>query len=206
MGRCTHSRNQDNKASPFPYPLTAPYTGAPNVLFEGYGAATPQSAQRAVDVLLGRAQLPERPFEDQFFALDQAVRDTLWGGYDRDGDGTTDFEGIASGLGVTAAGVTSVADALGVLRKVAEIKNPNVGLQPLGANSQTYYLHRRMAADPGVTGCGPAINESYMDTQDTPGDLELRQTLQGCHAGTGVLHRRRLRAPRWRERLGRWSC
>src|SRR4029079_3187377 len=47
--------NQDNSPSTFPYPLTAPYINAEtNVLFEGYGAATPEGAKRAIDVILGR--------------------------------------------------------------------------------------------------------------------------------------------------------
>lgn len=33
---------QDNAGLPFAYPSSAPYTGDLNVLFEGYGAATPK--------------------------------------------------------------------------------------------------------------------------------------------------------------------
>jgi hypothetical protein len=164
--------NQDNAVSPYPYPLTAPYSGEPNVLFEGYGAATPDSAKRAIDVLLGTAPLPERPFEDQFFALDRAVRDTLWGGYDRDGDGAPDDESIANSLDLRAADLTSVAGTLGVLRAVAETNEPGNELQPLGADPLTHYLHRRVSAEPGVTGCGATVNESYLSTEDTAGDLE----------------------------------
>lgn len=57
---------RDNSGSPHAYPVAAPYTDA-NVLFEGYGAATPNSGKRAVDVLLGRAELPQRSLEDGFF-------------------------------------------------------------------------------------------------------------------------------------------
>ena len=47
--------NQDNQPSTYPFPLTAPYvTPETNMLFEGYGAATPESAKRAIDVILGR--------------------------------------------------------------------------------------------------------------------------------------------------------
>ena len=55
----------------FPIPATAPYNDDTNVLFEGYGAATPEGAERAIDVLLGRAPVPDRSHEDEFFALDR---------------------------------------------------------------------------------------------------------------------------------------
>ena len=82
--------NQDNAVSipVFPFPLTAPYQGDINVLFEGYGAATQNGAQRAVDVLLGKMPLPVREAEDRFFEIDRQIRDSLWGGYDRDANGT----------------------------------------------------------------------------------------------------------------------
>ncbi|HCT76523.1 MAG TPA: hypothetical protein DGT23_08030 [Micromonosporaceae bacterium] len=163
-----------NTGAPFAYPLTAPYTGEPNVLFEGYGAATPQAAERAVDVLLGRAQMPERPFEDDFFGYDRAVRDTLWGGFDRDGDGKTDSEALGNGLGLTLDKVATVDGALAMLRKVAVAKSPDTqqALQPMGVNQLTYWLHRRVAAAPGVTGCAATDNETYLDRGDTSGDLE----------------------------------
>ena len=99
--------NQGNKPSTFPYPLTAPYINAEtNVLFEGYGAATPEGAKRAVDVILGRAVMPDRSFEDQFMAASRAVKDTLYGGYDRDGDGAEDFQGL-TGSNLRAADATT---------------------------------------------------------------------------------------------------
>ncbi|MBW3557859.1 MAG: hypothetical protein KY454_13080, partial [Actinobacteria bacterium] len=164
--------NQKNEMSSFPYPLTAPYVRQANVLFEGYGAATPESAKRAVNVLLGKAAMPDRSFEDAFFAVDRAVRDTLYGGYDRNGDGKDDFEGLA-GLGLTAAKVSSVDGALGALRAAGRRLAPAVANQPLGENDRTYYLHRRYAGDPGTpSACAPASNESYLDAFDTTGDLE----------------------------------
>ena len=164
--------NTENAPSPFPYPATAPYTGDPNVLFEGYGAATPNGADRAVAVLLGDMPLPERPFEDEFFALDRAVRDSLYGGYDRDGDGTDDFEGIGD-LGLEVAGLDTVQGVLGALSKVAQLSGPELVTQPLGENALTYYLHRRYAADPGTaTSCVDIDNEQYMDRTDSAGDLE----------------------------------
>lgn len=158
---------QENTGLPYAYPLTAPYTGSPNVLFEGYGAAVPAAAQRAVDLLLGRAQMPERPFEDEFFSYDRTVRDTLWGGFDRDGDGQTDSF-ANGGLNLSLDKVSTLDGTLSALRQVAS----TTATQPLGANTLTYWLHRRVAADPGVTGCAAANNETYMNRADTTGDLE----------------------------------
>ncbi|MGH2417010.1 MAG: S8 family serine peptidase, partial [Candidatus Limnocylindria bacterium] len=164
--------NSENAPSPFPYPATAPYTGDANVLFEGYGAATPEGAERAVAVLLGDMPLPERPFEDEFFALDRAVRDTLYGGYDRDGDGTPDSEAIA-GLGLSVASVATPEGSLAALGKVAALSAPALLTQGFGENALSYFLHRRYAADPGTAvSCVDIDNEQYMDRSDSAGDLE----------------------------------
>jgi hypothetical protein len=163
--------NQDNEVSTYPYPLTAPYAGEANVLFEGYGAATPAGAQRAIDVILGRALLPDRSFEDQFFALDQAVKDTLYGGYDRDGDGDTDFVGLADS-GLTPSSVASVEGAVEALRLAAQRFGPVVENQS-GQNALTLWLHRRFSAEPGKeVSCNADDNESYLDASNSAGDLE----------------------------------
>jgi hypothetical protein len=163
--------NQDNAVSPYPYPLTAPYTDA-NVLVEGYGAATPEGAQRAIDVLLGRSQLPERPFEDAFFALDRQVRDTVYGGYDRDGDGKTDSEAVAGGLGLTLAGVSDASAAVKALQKAASLSAP-APQAVTGQNAIAYHLHRTYAGHPDEKpACSTTSNEQSMSRSDTTGDLE----------------------------------
>ena len=162
---------QDDTTSTYPFPLTAPYAGEANVLVEGYGAATPDGARRAVDVILGRSVLPDRSFEDDFFALDQAVKDTLYGGYDRDGDGDTDVQGLADS-GLTPASVASVEGSIAALRLAAERLGPQLGTQS-GQNALQLFLHRRVVAEPGTTpSCVADDNESFMDTADTSGDLE----------------------------------
>ncbi|MQA62562.1 MAG: S8 family serine peptidase [Actinophytocola sp.] len=170
---------KENTGAPFAYPLTAPYTGELNVLFEGYGAATPAAAERAVDVLLGRAQLPERPFEDEFFAFDRSVRDSLWGGFDRDGDGEAETEAVSStsstkltGLGLELADVATAADTMAVLREVVEAKSAERPSSPAATSGEAmdYFLHRRAAGAPGSEGC--AEGEQYMTTEDSDGDLE----------------------------------
>ena len=162
--------NQRNEVSPFPYPLTAPYLGEANVLFEGYGAATPESAQRAINVLLGKEPLPAREFEDSFFALDRQIRDTIYGGYDRDGDGVRESEAIASTT-ITQEQVSTVQGALATFEKVSQL-TAGVTTQLNGGNFIRYYLHRRVASNPGVDSCLPDDNEQYMDHEDTVGDKE----------------------------------
>ncbi|MBA2718381.1 MAG: S8 family serine peptidase [Chloroflexi bacterium] len=165
--------NQDNQVSTFPFPATAPYAGESNVLFEGYGAATPESAKRAIDVILGKALLPDRSFEDEFFVLDQAIKDSLYGGYDRDGDGDVDFQGLA-GTTLTPASVASVEGTMAALRLAAEKTGAATALATqTGQSALTFYLHRRFAAEPGkALSCLADDNEQYMDKTDTVGDLE----------------------------------
>lgn len=172
---------QENATSPFPYPLTAPYAGDTNVLFEGYGAATPEAARRATDVLLGKAPMPERPAEDEFFGYDRAVRDFLWGGFDRDGDGQEDSAELsaedAARAGLSLASQDGPEDALRVLGAVAEQRSGRdqaAAAEAAGGSEEdvTYYLHRRLASAPGITGCAATDNEQYMDRQNIDGDLE----------------------------------
>ena len=155
-------------------PTGAPYSPA-NVLFEGYGAATPASAQRAVNVLLGRALMPERPEEDDFFAADRAIRDTIWGGYDRDGDGTADPAPLPTGLSVRLDQVATPQSALSVLGRVMAAQartdpevagGPETQTVPPSALGWSYYLHQ-------PPGCG----EKVMDRTDSAGDAS------GCEAG-----------------------
>ena len=165
--------NQDNTQSIpiFPYPLTAPYRGDINVVFEGYGAATPNSAKRAVDVLLGKMPLPNREAEDRWFAIDRQIRDSIWGGYDRNGDGVNDSE---AALGTFGIGLTEVQSANATLIAIAEITNGMARAslsETTGANALAYWLHRGSEAEPGVApGCGNGV--TYMDQNDSTGDFD----------------------------------
>jgi len=167
--------NQDNSPSMYPYPLTAPYvTPDTNWLFEGYGAATPEGAQRAVDVILGKAALPDRSVEDQYEAASRAVKDTLYGGFDRDGDGTEDDQGL-TGASLAQKDFTDVNYALYALGLGAkQVQAPvTVPQYALGQNALTYYLHQHFTAEPGVApSCEDKDTERYMDRSDTTGDLE----------------------------------
>ncbi|MBC9727581.1 S8 family serine peptidase [Streptomyces sp. TRM68367] len=158
------------------WPLASPYS-AGNVLFEGYGAATPETARRAVDVLLGRALLPERPVEDDFFAADRAIRDTLWGGYDRDGDGTEDQASLPTGVSAGLDDVASLDGSLAVLRETLaaqqhsqdeqDAQNRQEAQGPYSAQAFSYYLHQ----GPDCSG------ERTMDRTDRDDDAD------GCTVG-----------------------
>ncbi|HKY53802.1 MAG TPA: hypothetical protein VJM08_05810, partial [Anaerolineales bacterium] len=165
--------NQDNAFSIpiFPFPLTAPYNGDINVLFEGYGAATPNSAKRAIDVLLGKMPLPVREAEDRFFAIDQQIRDSLWGGYDRDANGTAD---VAAPLGSFNLGVADVAThsaTMVTIRRISESLALSQFTQLNGANAYTFYLHRRSGSELNITpSCADPV--TYMDQTDSTPDSE----------------------------------
>lgn len=165
--------NQENtqQIPIYPYPWTAPYNGEINVLFEGYGAATPNSAKRAIDVLLGKTPMPTREAEDAFFRIDRQIRDSLWGGYDRDGDGRAESFAALGQFGLAEANVATPEATWAAMRKVATLSDPLVP-QALGLNGSRYYLHRAFESEPGaIPSC--ASNVTWMDATDTPGDREL---------------------------------
>jgi hypothetical protein len=164
--------NQDNAQSIpiFPYPLTAPYQGDVNVVFEGYGAATPNSAKRAIDVLMGKMALPNREAEDRWFAIDRQIRDSIWGGYDRNGDGVKDSEAPVGAFGLRLADVASADATLVAIAKVTSTM-AELSTRTAGANALTYWLHRGSEGEPGLTpGCGNAV--TYMDQTDSTGDFD----------------------------------
>ena len=171
--------NQDNTQSIpiFPFPWTAPYNGDINVLFEGYGAATPNSARRAIDVLLGRTAMPVRDAEESWFAIDRQIRDSIWGGYDRDGDGVRDNAAAEGAFGVTAVDFQTTADqALGLIAAITyamgrqQASTQSASAQSVG-NAITYWLHRSSEGEPQLAGtCANSVH--YMDQSDTTGDFE----------------------------------
>lgn len=165
--------NQDNAVSipVFPYPLTAPYQGDINVLFEGYGAATPNGAKRAIDVLLGKMPLPVREAEDRFFAIDRQIRDSIWGGYDRDANGTTDSAATLGAFHIGVADVETAAATLVTIRRVSETLALAQLNQLDGANAYVFYLHRSSEGEPDIEpSCANEV--TYMDQADTSGDFE----------------------------------
>ncbi|HEX9437896.1 MAG TPA: S8 family serine peptidase [Candidatus Limnocylindria bacterium] len=164
--------NQENAQTIpiFPYPLTAPYVGDINVLFEGYGAATPNSARRAVDVLLGKASLPVREAEDRWFAVDRQIRDSIWGGYDRDGDGTRDTAAALGAFGFAASDLRTVAAQEAAIWLVSAKISAASLTQATGTNAATYWLHQ--TSDPAVAGSPCANLVRSMDQSDTAGDPE----------------------------------
>ena len=154
----------------YPFPWTAPYQGDINVLFEGYGAATPNSAKRAINVLLGKAAMPVREAEDRWFAIDRQIRDSIWGGYDRDGNGTTDHEAPVGAFGVTAASFASADLSMLAIKKITDQMSASL-TQTTGSNPLVYWLHRSSEGEPGAPdGCANAV--TYMDQTDSDGDFD----------------------------------
>lgn len=166
------------------WPVASPYTPA-NVLFEGYGAATPETSLRAVDVLLGRALLPERPVEDDFFAADRSIRDGIWGGYDRDGDGTADPAPLPSGVSVGLDDVLTLDGSLAALRSVLTAREDGAdgtdgadgggggGGSPLSDGAWVSYLHERPA-------CGGDRTMDRTDSADDPDGCPVSATLSSA--------------------------
>ncbi len=161
----------------FPYPVNT--NAETRFVFEGYGAATPNAAARALAVLLGEAEMPQRSDEDAFFAMDCEIRDALYGGYDRDGDGNTDTcaKDIASDpLFAGGGAVTNEAPFVPFARNDADLPTA-----PVLDRSLSYRLHRTLAHEPYRTAadCGLPQTANEEDHQqfmsqrdDISGDLE----------------------------------
>ena len=102
-------------------------------------------------------------------------RDSLYGGYDRDGDGQEDSEAPDGGLPLDGLDLATVDGGLAALSLASERSTPTAAALASGEGQQatTYYLHRRHADAPGTgDGCSSSGNESYLTTSDTAGDLE----------------------------------
>ncbi len=115
---------------------------------EGYGIVEPASGARALDVLYGRATLPVREAEDEFFAADSFLRDQLWGTWNGGGTNSSAPSSGASSsssasvvnpfAGVTRASVASFDAAFSLLSDrmgpfsapvVATATNPGPGAE-----------------------------------------------------------------------------
>ncbi len=66
-----------------PVKLTWDYAVRPTTpayyLYQGYGVVTKDSKALALDVLLGKAELPDRSEIDSFIAGVDAIRNLIWG-------------------------------------------------------------------------------------------------------------------------------
>ncbi len=167
----------DARTSIYPYPVNA--SSADRYPFEGYGATTPNAAARALEVLLGRAPLPDRSTVDAFFAEDCALRDVLYGSYDRNGDGAADTcaEDVASHPDFEGHGsLTNAAPFVPYSGAIGEVPLA----QPLSTPLR-YELHRTLAVEPyrEAEPCGLPQTATEEDHQqfmsqrpNIPGDLE----------------------------------
>ena len=115
--------------------------------------------------------LPVREAEDRFFEIDRQIRDSLWGGYDRDANGTNDSAAALGAFNLGLADVETAASTLVTLRRVSETLALTRLNQVNGANASTFYLHRSSEGEPGLEpGCGNGV--TYMDQTDSTGDFE----------------------------------
>lgn len=167
----------DADLSLFPYPANLNAEG--RYALEGYGAATPNAGQRALGVLLGEMEMPNREDADTFFAQDCELRDALYGSYDRDGDGNEDTcaADIANAAEFKGAGPLSNEAPF----KTFPNKNAPIDLQMAVAPVLRYELHRREKSEPyrSAESCGlpqtatEGDHEQFISlTPNLPGDLE----------------------------------
>lgn len=168
--------NETGSQSRFAFPAT--YTGEPvRYAFEGYGAATPNAASRALAVLLGEQGLPDRSEEDAFFLTVCEQRYEIYGAFDRDGDGEAD---------ACSTGYTAEERFSGEGERSTEPAAPGVAAydaqrsrfdQPAPTEGFTYYLHRTSELGGAGLGAGDggactASDSEYMTREDTAGDRE----------------------------------
>jgi hypothetical protein len=174
--KTTQALNETGAQSRFAFPAT--YTGKrARYAFEGYGAATPNAASRALAVLFGKQGLPDRSEEDAFFLEVCQQRYEIYGSFDRDGDSEPDacstgytvderFAGQGEGTTEPAAPGLAAYDA----------SRGRFG-QPTPTSAFTYYLHRTSELGGAAPGTGDggacaASDSEYMTRQDFGGDRE----------------------------------
>ncbi|HVL90906.1 MAG TPA: S8 family serine peptidase [Actinomycetota bacterium] len=151
-----------------PYTHTWPGPRSTDFLMGGYGLATPESAEHAIDVALGRAPIPHRPVEDTFFAYDKQVRTAMWGEWDSDEDSVANPGDLAGAVSVPQQAIDP--DAISSLTGGAPAELPE------GA-SIDYYLHHRggcpeLAPPADPAGLFPSAGYTFMDRENSDGDDE----------------------------------
>ena len=159
--------------------------------YGGYGIADVPAETCARNALLNGGAIRSTPDADQFFEVDEAIRDALWGDWDGDGDGQPGGNhNTASGtaapvpapVGLTFADVDTVDEVTRLLRDLAASVGLSSETLPV---TETYYLHQNgcgagqdntpyadrtpAAAEEGGHGCGGvATNEATTWTSRVP--------------------------------------
>jgi hypothetical protein len=164
--------------SPFAYPGNWTEDQA-RFLVEGYGAATPNHADRAIAVLLGEAPLPDRAEYDEFFMEDCELRDGIYGDWDRTGDGEADgCDADAWGSDFAGTGSVSSESPLPELFAPARdaVQTDRVLTDPI-----TYHLHRVPSVEPWKSepSCGlpqtatEGDMDAFLSRQPAAGESEV---------------------------------
>ena len=116
-----HTAETGTENTSIEFPPTTPGNPAQFAL-EGYGILNTDTGALATNVLLGKAPVPSRATEDQFFALDSLLRQALWGTWSGGGTNSAQGSGSTSSqrvwnpfTGVTTAQVSNFQSALKLL-------------------------------------------------------------------------------------------
>ena len=145
--------------------------------YGGYGIADVAAENCARNAILSGTTVPTHPDADQFFDIDEIIRDALWGDWDGDGDGATGGNHNGAGASpvptaaasITPASVSTLGGAFDTMRALADALAVDAGTIPV---SETYYLHQ--------VGCGAGQdNTAFNDRTPAPGE-------EGGHGCGGV--------------------
>jgi hypothetical protein len=122
---------------------------------------------------MGKMPLPTREAEDRWFAIDRQIRDSIWGGYDRDGTGKRTSEAPLGAFGVTAASFANADISMLAIKKITDQINAATFTQTSASapNALAYWLHRTSEGEPGsIPSCANPV--TFMDQNDTIGDWD----------------------------------
>ena len=164
------SAEHDSGADFALYPTTTPNNPG-QLLVEGYGLADPDTARRAIAVLVDGAPLPDRPAEDLFFAADQDLRAALWGSWSG-GENSAATESDAapqanpfagldrSQVPTLEAALELIADRTGFTSRALAARTEAL----TSGEGSAYFLHHRGGCVDG------AVPGPFMDRANTDGD------------------------------------
>ena len=183
--RCSRrpSRSTRNRASTFPFPMTAPYLDARDEHavrgLRGGNARRREASRRRhprpAPFLPDRSSRTSSTPSTRRSRTPSTAATTVTATATADDAATGASNAALRDLNLDARKLATLEGGLAALGAVAEAKAAATALDsPTGANPITYYLHRTVAAaEPGATpACDADKNEQSMDRTDSPGDLE----------------------------------
>lgn len=168
----------DAAFSPFVYPVNFPADN--RAALEGYGAATPNTAARAIAILLGEAAMPDRADVDALFADFCETSDALYGGYDRNGNGSEDSCAEDVALHPDFAG--TAAPTLAPPFRPFEASRGAATTSTVLDAPVNYHLHRADTSEPyrSAATCGTPQTATENDHEKTLSRDPTRGGLEPC--------------------------